>query len=68
VKAKIPVRRNQRLETRRIGGVDQIPVRQGRPAHLSSGADIMAREQISQGARHILVEHNPHYWVGLWRS
>ena len=68
VKTKIPIRRNNRLETGAFGRVDQIPVREGGPPHLSSGADSMAWEQISQGARHILIEKNPHYGVGLCRS
>ena len=60
LKTQIPVRRNHRLKTGPFGRVDQIPVREGRPPHLRSGPHIVAGEQISQGAGHILVENNPH--------
>jgi hypothetical protein len=60
LKAETPVRRYDRLETGPFGSLDQNAVRQRRPAHLRSGADIVAREQISQGARHTLVKQNPH--------
>jgi hypothetical protein len=65
---QIPVPRNHRLETGPFGRINQIPIPEGRPPHLRSGAGIMAGEQISQGARHILIEQNPHYGVGLCRS
>ena len=65
---KTPVRRYDCLETGPFGRVDQTPVHQGRPAHLRGGAHIVAREQISQGVRHILVEQNPPYGAGLCRS
>jgi hypothetical protein len=68
LKTKISVRRYYRLETGPFRRVDQIPVRQRRPPHFRGGTGIMAREQVSQGARHILVEKNPHYGVALCRS
>ena len=68
LKTKIPVGRNHRLETAAFGRIDQIAVRQRRPPHLRSRPYIMAWQQVSQRARHILIEQNPHYGVGLCRS
>ena len=68
LKPKIPVGRNHRLETAAFGRIDQIAVRQRRPPHLRSRPYIMASQQVSQRARHILIEQNPHYGVGLCRS
>ena len=51
MRAKTPVRRYDRLETGPFGRIDEKPVHQGRPAHLSSGANIVGREQGSQGPR-----------------
>jgi hypothetical protein len=60
MKSKTPVRRYDRLETDPFGRIDKKPVHQGRPAHLPSGANIMGREESSQGPRYILVEQHPH--------
>jgi hypothetical protein len=55
---------NKRLETGLFGFVEQLPVREACPAHLTSGPHVMTWQKAAHASRGVRVEQNPHPFEG----